>query len=150
MNILILAILAGVLGRLGGAGKTGDCWDFARRSWVRDWLIPPLALVALWRFNWWTFLLVWGLMGAAFSTYEDVIFGYDNLWFSGFVVGLSSWPLFFVGIHWYAILLWAFVLAILWGSVERWLPKLWFKDRTVAVEFLRYFSVVATIRILLC
>ena len=45
--LLVGGMLSAILYRLGGAARTGDMWDFARRSWVRDWLIPPVALIAL-------------------------------------------------------------------------------------------------------
>jgi hypothetical protein len=120
--LLIGTAIASCLYRAGGAAKTGDIFDFARRSWVRDWLIPPVALTVLWLlgvpFLWWVFLLIWGLMGAALSTYFDTIFGFDSMYAHGAGIGLATLPLLWVGIHWYSILAYALVLSLSMGLIS--------------------------------
>ena len=44
---------------------------------------------------WYLWLLAFGLMWASLSTYWDELFGYDNHWFHGFVIGMSLLPVFF-------------------------------------------------------
>jgi hypothetical protein len=152
MGILIWlssSILAGILGRMGGAGKP-------YKTWMRDWVIPFLFLLTIsLKVNidfrvWWIYLITYILMGFSLTTYWDWLFNnIDNLWFSGFVVGLSTIPCIFLGIKLYSILVRATLLAIIWGSLNKWLPKMWFKDRAVPEEFLRYVSVVLTIPLLI-
>jgi hypothetical protein len=53
---------------------------------------------------WWAWLLAFGLMWASLSTYWDFLFGFDNHWFHGFMIGMSLLPVFFAwGIFAYAV-----------------------------------------------
>ena len=147
--IILLAILCGVFGRMGGSGGRF-------RSWQRDWLCPLITLIALWLLIglhlafWWAYLISYALMGLSLTTYYDKIFGYDNLWFAGWIAGLASSPLLFTGIHLYALIPRAFLLAIIWGRLNRYLPSggilTWRRD--IAEEFLRYTFLVLTLPIL--
>ena len=139
--IILLSIISGYLYRAGGIGKPF-------KSWMRDWIIPPVTLIALWLLvgfkssYWWIYLIIWGLMGGALSTYFDELFGYDNYWFAGFICGLAAFPLFLAGIHWHLILVRAIVLAVLWGGWCKIFSKDWVE------EFFRGFSIIATLPIL--
>lgn len=125
--VFILSICSAILYRLGGAGKVDDGWNWARRSWVRDWLIPPVVLTTLWLMigfaiiYWWQWLLllaVWLLMGGAFSTYWDEVpfnKGKDNFYMHGFFVGLATFPLFWLYYSWVAILIYAVALSLAMG-----------------------------------
>jgi len=90
-----------------------------RKSWVRDWLIPMVCILAIWitchiKINlWW--LLFYPLTAGALTTYWDSLFGFDNFWFAGFMVGVATFPLIFCGLHWYMVLARAVTLALLWG-----------------------------------
>jgi phosphotransferase system glucose/maltose/N-acetylglucosamine-specific IIC component len=57
-----------------------------------------------------------GLTGGALSTYWDNLFGFDNYWFAGFLVGIAAFPLYWSGVHWYLIIARALLLAVLWGG----------------------------------
>jgi hypothetical protein len=135
--VFILACVAGVLGRMGGA--TGYNTKF------RDLGVPLCLTIALLILDvkapWWAFLLAFGAVFGALTTYYDELFGYDNLWFSGLIVGIASFPitLFTATGH-----LWirAVGLALIWGILNKYLPNI--KRRDVVEEFLRYFCVVAT------
>jgi vacuolar-type H+-ATPase subunit I/STV1 len=110
--LIIGTILCSILYRLGGAGKTGD------------WLIPPIMLTCLalnTHFHLiyiFVYLLVWGLMGGALSTYWDWLFGYDNMYAHGFFVGLSTIPCMFLGIHLYSIVIYTIALSLSMGLVS--------------------------------
>lgn len=148
--VILLSILSGVFGRMGGAG--GKYY----RTWMRDWICPLIAFITLWLLGelkscyWLAYLISYILMGFSLTTYYDTIFGKDNFWVSGDLCGVAFLPLVFTGIIWQAILLRAIVLAIIWGSLNKYLPSkvlIWRRD--VAEEFLRYASVVLTLYILL-
>lgn len=150
--LLIASILSGIVGRMGGVGRPF-------RSWMRDWVIPPVFLSTLHLFlqpafnkgTLITYLITYALMVIFFSTYWDDLFGYDELGFSGFCVGLSVFPCVWIGLQVYLIFIWAGVLGIIWGCLNRYLPSkvlIWCRD--VAEEFLRYASVLITLPILLC
>lgn len=116
---------AGGLGSTSNEEQNEDTWVplFMRKSWVRDWLCPLFSLTVLfiwWQPNiWYGYLLsipAYGLMGAALSTYWDFLFNnVDNFFIHGFFVGLSFFPFYFVGMHWWAILINAIASAILMG-----------------------------------
>lgn len=120
--ILIASIICGVLYRLGGIGKPF-------KTWMRDWTIPFVFLVALsllkgfHLFYWWEYALTWGLMGGALTTYYDTIFGYDNYYAHGFGIGLAASPLIWAGMPWQAILLRSVALAMamgIWSNLINW------------------------------
>jgi len=127
---LFVSSLSAICYHAGGLGKTTkedkqeDPWIplFMRESWIRDWLCPLFSSIVLfnwWQPNvWWGYLLAipsYGLMGGALSTYWDWITGKDIFWIHGFFVGLSFFPFYWAGMHWWAILINTVVSAILMG-----------------------------------
>jgi hypothetical protein len=140
---LLLSILSGILGRMGGAEGYNTLYRDIGCS-----LISILTFCLWFGFKpeyWWLYLISFGLHWASISTYFDNLFGYDNLWFSGFVTGVSLLPLIFV----YKILpffiIRSLLLAISWGLLNKLLPfmvLIWRRD--VAEEFLRYFTITIT------
>jgi hypothetical protein len=101
--IFIASILSAILYRCGGKGKPFD-------TKYRDIGCPLVYLIATWLllgFNisyWWVYLSMFGIAFAAMTTYWDFLFGYDNYYAHGFMIGLSTFPLFWLGVPWYAIL----------------------------------------------
>ena len=144
--IALLALLSGILGRMGGAGKSGQWYENILDTKWRD---VGCSLIAVARFLllfgfawkwWWVYLIMFGLHWASFSTYWDFMFKEDNLWFSGFMVGISS-MIGVVVLHWlwWVVLAWAVFLAVVWGCLNKFLPqKILCWRRDVAEEFLRY------------
>ena len=157
--IIILSIVSGIFGRLGGRDKDGLWYDFISKTWIRDWLCPLIALIALWLLvgfklsYWWAYLIAYGLMGVSLSTYYDWMFKKDNLWVSGCIVGLSIIPL---RLDVVLVITRAIMLAVIWGCLNKYLPSagiagdkrilLWRRD--IVEEFIRYFSVVFSLIIL--
>jgi hypothetical protein len=136
--LIILSVLSAVLGRMGGA----DGFD----TKFRDAGCSVIAVFGLSLFvpfqigYWWVYLIIIGLHWLSFSSYWDWLFGFDNLWFSGFMVGMSMLPAVFI-VHsiWWIIIIRALVLAIAWGCFNKFLPKKVFCWRhDVGEELLRY------------
>jgi len=155
IGIIVLFILSGILGRLGGRAKDDSWYDFASRSWVRDWLCPLIIILSLclsMGFHW-SYVLVYILTALSLTTYWQFLFKEDNLWFSGFMCGLGLLPLIFMGIYVWAIILRAVILGVVWGCLNKYLPPagvggkkriiLWRRD--IVEEFLRYASIVILI-----
>jgi len=154
--ITILSTISGVLGRLGGRDKNGSWYDGISDSKTRDIGVSIAILLALWLlvgFNltlWWLYLLCFGLGWGALSTYWDTIFKYDNFWFAGFASGLAIMPLLWGDVLLPIIISRAVLLAVVWGSLNKYLPKrvfIWRRD--IAEEFLRYFFAVLTLLVFL-
>lgn len=113
--IILLALLAGLLYRLGGSAKNGKWNDFLKNTKTRDAGCPLLALIALWLLvgfklsYWWAYLLTFGLSWGAVSTYfsfliepEDDVTAIE--WaVTGLIYGVAAFPLYWTGVHWYAI-----------------------------------------------
>ena len=120
MIVFICSIISSVLYRAGGLSKQQPYWIpiWMRRSWVRDWLCPIFCLAPLFiKYpHFWPFFFAYGTTGGAFTTYWDRIFGFDNFWFAGFMLGLAGIPLIFCGIEWWLIFARAIFLAVSWGS----------------------------------
>lgn len=71
-----------------------------RKSWVRDWLLPLVFLLALFSFwrpssllDWAMLLPYYGLSGGALSTYWDWLFGEDSYYLHSFGCGLAGFCL---------------------------------------------------------
>jgi hypothetical protein len=140
--IILLSILAGILGRMGGVGK-----PFSTK--MRDLGVPLCLTIALLVLRvdcpWWALLIAFGAVFGACTTYLDSIFGYDNFWASGALVGLASFPVTLFTGHWWLFAARAVLLAVIWGSLNRWLPErvlLWRRD--TVEEFCRYAVVVGS------
>jgi len=144
--ILVLSIIAGIFGRMSGSGMN--------KLWRRLGC-SLIALVALWLLvgfqlsYWWVYLIICGLQYYALSGYWDWLFGYDNLWFSGFFMGLCMLPACLF-VAWWIIFLRAVILAIIWGCMNVYLPQkgIWIWRRDIVEEFLRYFSIPFTFLLL--
>ena len=142
--ICLYLLLSGVFGRCGGAAKSGKWYDFMITSITRDLGCSIIFILTCWMYlGWhpWIYLIVFGLTWAAFSTYWDFLFGYDNMCFSGFIVGLASLPLLFINVDlWPILALRIGILAVVWHCLNKYLPKkVFFWNRDVAEEFTRYF-----------
>ena len=137
--IIFLSVLSACFYRAGGLDTTTKHWIpvWMRHSWVRDWLCPICALIPFLIINpsWWI-LLSYLLMAGALSTYWDFLFGYDNFWFAGFMVGLALFPLAFCGLFWWILLLKAMGISLAWGLVTK------FSGNDFVEEYFRGFSVV--------
>jgi hypothetical protein len=150
--LIAIAILSGILGRLGGRAKDGSWYDVITDSKARDVGCSLLTLCTLWLLfgfhlkYWLIYICIFGLSWGAISLYWDFLFGYDNFWFSGFVTGLALIPLLWCGRHILPIGIRSCVLALIWGGLHKYLPsKVLIWDRAVAEEFLRYFSLIITL-----
>lgn len=112
--ILVASLISATLYRLGGIGKPFD-------TKYRDLGCPLVFLGLFWGLQgfklafWWVYLTVFLLTFGALTTYWDKLFKKDNFWFSGFMVGLAAFPLYWLGFPWYLILIRAILLGILWG-----------------------------------
>jgi hypothetical protein len=145
---LLIAILSGVLGRMGGAEGYNTLYRDIGCS-----ILSILTFILWYGFNlncWYLYLIAFGLHWASFTTYFDKLFGHDNLGFSGFVVAASLLPL--ISIFKVPFFIERMIaLSSIWFLLNKYLPYpnvfIWRRD--VAEEFLRYFSVVINYLLLL-
>jgi len=117
LAVIGLAILSALLYRCGGAGKVGDRWDFLRDSWIRDCFCSLITTVAIglwshWSYPWWSYVVHWGLLYGALSTYWDFLAHDNKNWITwlctGFAYGVAA---FVFPIIWMALIR-AVVLAV--------------------------------------
>lgn len=147
-TIILIALLSGMFGRMGGAGKSDQWYEDVLDTKWRDIgcsLLLILATIVLFGRQpavWWAYALAFGLTWASFCTYWDKLFGYDCLWFSGLVVGVAGLPLMWVsGDLWWIWVVRMGVLAVVWELLNKKLPqKVWVWGRDVVEEFVRYFT----------
>jgi hypothetical protein len=62
-----------------------------------------------------------GLMIAAISTYWDFLFGYDNFWFHGFMLGVSVAPIAYATGHWWLFLALVIVRTVFMGAWSKFI-----------------------------
>lgn len=109
----------------------GQGFKLARRLGCSLLLLASVCLLLGFSWSgWWVYLLLLIANYGALSTYHDYLVkdGSENwlCWtMTGFVYGLACLPLIWLGVHWYAILIRAVVLAIA-------IPLL--RENTVKVE----------------
>jgi len=148
---LIALAISAVLYRCGGMSKDATAkptWIpvWARERLVRRWGCPLLSILYLILFGlscaWWVHAIVFVCAWLAITTYWDDVFGEDNFYMHGLVLGLAYLPYFMV-IPWYAILTRAVIMSIFMGL---WC-KFWIND--VAEEFGRGGIISATLPIML-
>jgi hypothetical protein len=142
----LVGCLTAFFGWTGGRGR--DYWEKHKNwplwllsSWTRDWLIGPICAVFAWVLgvhSLWLLLMIMAT-GGALSTYWDTLFGFDNFWFHGFMVGLAAFPIAIVTGHW---VLWAVRCIILAVWMGGWSASI--GDAHVE-EAGRYFIVGSTI-----
>jgi hypothetical protein len=129
---------------MGGAGKSGQWYDWLLDTKWRDWGCSAIVVLACWlAFGWhgWVYLAVFVLHWGAFSTYWDWLFkGKDTFWFSGLMVGLALTPILWINVDlWPIVALRTGFLAVSWEALNRYLPqKVWIWRRDVVEEFSRY------------
>lgn len=138
MWIIGLCVLSAILGRMGGAKGFNTKYRDVGCSLIKV-VILCLLLGFQWK-AWWIYLLIFGLHWAAYSTYWDWLFGYDNFWFSGFMVGCALFPAcLIIPWIWWIITIHAILLGAYWGCLHKFMKKqflAWTGD--VAEELLRY------------
>ena len=121
----IIAFLSGMFGRMGGSG------NYPRQ--VRIVGIPFLVCGFAYYItrSWWVFGMI-PFMASSISTYWDEVFGYDNYWFHGFVIGLSFFPLAIVTGNWP---MFGAVVTLMCLWMGFWSKMMWWD---VGEEFVRY------------
>ena len=134
LTIILFSVACGVLGRMGGSGK----YSRLTRVIGVPFLCTLLAYI-LGCHNYLMLLLSMGLMVAAISTYWDFLFGYDNFWFHGFMLGIATLPIAYDTGHWLGFVALVAIRTIfigLWCKFVGW---------DVAEEFGRYASLPVTV-----
>jgi len=149
-TILGLSLLSGILYRFGGSGKRGNSLDFLRDTITRDLGCPTCAtglLLIFWQpvnlQGWLMVLLSFLALFGALTTYWDSVFGYDNFYAHGFMLGLAAFPLYWVGIPWWTIAIRCIVLTLgigLWSKWTHW---------DILEEFGRGFILTVSVPVLL-
>jgi len=90
--IKITMVVAGaILYRLGGMG---GAWYGNTK--VRDVGVPLIAWAWMFlyvtTYPWWVHIIAALLLFGSLTTYWDSIFGYDNFWVHGFMIGFAFFP----------------------------------------------------------
>lgn len=111
--ILALSVLSAIAYRMGGSGNYNRLWRIMGVSALT--IVAVIALLGFKIAYIWVYVLTFGLLCGSISTYWDFLFGFDNFWFHGFMLGVACFLLYFLGVHWYAILIRSLVLAIFMG-----------------------------------
>ena len=135
--LIVLSIVSGIAGRMGGSGRYSRLWRLLGCSFIA---ILALCLFIPFKLSfWWVYFIIFGLHIGAFSTYWDEVFGFDNLWVSGFCVGLAMFPAIALGVVWWILLIRAIFLAIAWGLLNLYVYPIGKWNRAQVEEFCRYF-----------
>jgi hypothetical protein len=153
LDIILLAIVSGFLGRLGGRAKDGHWYDVITDSKARDFgcsIITLGVLLLTYGFqvnHWLAYVLVFGASWGFLSIYWDFLFGdKGNFWFYGFMLGCAYLPAIFCGAHVMSVVIRCFVLAISYGLLHKYLPDRVLKiNRATVEEYLRYFILIITL-----
>jgi hypothetical protein len=122
--LLLISCICACLYRMGGCGPAdllkewgwvpAPIRNFPKKRDVGCGVVTlgACALIGI-SAPWYFWLLAFGLMWASLSTYWDFLFGFDNHWFHGFVIGMSLLPV--VWGDWQGLAAYALGLAGLMG-----------------------------------
>ena len=106
--LILLSVVSACLYRMGGCGPAdlqkewgwvpGFIRNFPKKRDVGCnvlFLLSAYLVGVTTAGGWWNllWLLSFGLVWASLSTYWDELFGYDNHWFHGFMIGFSLLPI---------------------------------------------------------
>lgn len=129
---ILLIIASAILYRLGGMG--GAWW---KNTKVRDWGCPTIGVIWMLLFYhpvaWWVHVVSWLAMWGALSTYWDRVFGYDNFYMHGAIIGLA----YILYGAWIALIIRIIVLALTMGGLNWFVNKYKIKYRDWIEEFFR-------------
>lgn len=124
---IVCTIVSSAFYRLGGMGDSGrkefpELPSFIFNTKTRDLGCPltclPLAFMVYSYVPWWIHLIAFLLTFAALTTYWDRVFGFDNHWFHGFMIGVAYIPYSLYVQDFKVFLIRCFVLAIAMGLVS--------------------------------
>jgi len=151
--ILLFSCISGFFYRCGGAGKEGKPrWipKWLRNTKARDLGCPLIALIALWFQDgfklsyWWAYVLTFGAMFGALTTYWDFLNkGQDNFFLHGAGIGLATLPLILIGVHLTQIIFYSLGLGLTMGI---WSAMV---DNDVWEEFGRGFFIISLLTIII-
>lgn len=145
--LVILSAISGILYRLGGWIQTK----------IRDFGCALITLLSYFIFGLWcknqlvniiAYLLCFGALFGALTTYWDFLFGYDNFYMHGFMIGIASFPLIAIGVVWWDILIRAVVLGLSMGLINKYVNKWGWKHSDWIEECSRGCLIILTIPIL--
>jgi hypothetical protein len=141
LTVLMLSLISGIFYHLSGLGKDGKIkypnlplWLFDRQWRRTGCTVLNSVAVLLWYkphslYENLLFLLFMGLTYGAITTYWDWLFNNkDNFYMHGFMIGLTSFPLVFIGIHWYSVLINSIVSSVLMGWLCSRTGKVWIEE----------------------
>ena len=129
-GIAILAVVSGILYRLGGASKEDAKEEF---PWVPEWFLKvskkrdigcsfvklcAVLILGIWA-PWFIHLASFILLFGALTTYWDRLFGYDNHYFHGFMCGLAYFPYILVTANYVAFLISIFIITVGMGLISQ-------------------------------
>ena len=135
---ILLAIASAILYRMGGAAGYSKLWRrlgcmFATALWI--FLFLPRA-------PWWLYIIGMGAQYGLASSYYDEIFGYDNHWFHGFMIGVATLVYLSI-VPWWIIMIRAVVCGLTIGAWSK------FNDHDVTEECGRGALIILTLPMLL-
>jgi hypothetical protein len=92
--LLFISVISGICYRLGGAGKSGQWYDFLLNTKARDAGCSLLTTLAIgiqihWIGPWWIYLAHFGLLWLALSTYWDFLNKDREVWYTWLITGLG-------------------------------------------------------------
>ena len=138
---LLLSGISATLYRLGGMK------GFNTKA--RDLGCPTIAFIWMLlyggSFPWWIHFIAFGLLFASLTTYYDSIFGYDNFWMHGFVIGLAYFPYAIISGLWWLLIARALILAVFMGGLNYVVNKLHVPFSDWIEELGRGFAIVYTL-----
>lgn len=143
MIYVVGSILGAVCYRLGGmAGMNTKCRDFG---------VPLVFLGTVYMAGHWSFYAVGAavLLFGALTIYWDWLFGgEDNFYMHGFMCGVSMFPLYWAGVHWWAVLSYAVILAASMGALNTFITRVKVPLSDWLEELFRGFIIIMASQIL--
>lgn len=160
--INIYAFITALFYRIGGSSDASFPMTLLPK-WmnnikIRDGFIPLVVL--FWIFKYYQlpeielwkvivcYLISFGAMWGALSSYLDEIFGYDNFYGHGLLIGLSLLPFAYLTGDWFLIIVRAIILGIFMGGLNQLVNKFRIPFGDLVEEFGRGAAIAYSLKLL--
>lgn len=127
---ILATVVSALCYRLGGLGADGKVRFPVIPKWMFDTKIRDVGcslIATAWMYwfypvhpqHWVVYLISFGLMWGALTTYWDSLFGYDNFWAHGFGIAFAFLPYFIYTGEWIGFIVRCAALTILCGGISK-------------------------------
>lgn len=144
---IFMSCCSAIFYRYGGMSSKEA--GFKVNTKIRDLGVPAISLIWMFiyapAFPWYIHFISFGLLFGSLTTYYDSLFGHDNFWFHGFMIGLAYLPYAISTGDWVSLIIRAVILSVVMGGLNYIVNKLMLPFRAWIEELTRGAVIILTL-----